>query len=452
MKTSKKILAVILCALMLCSLLAACGGSGGGSAASSTTSGSSSGKSDAKGSEQKTLTYWSFMNEGEPIQKWMQGFIDDYEKETGTKVNVVWCGREVLTKLQARLASPVSDDFPDIVDDSSASLINLQRVAQVFEPIDGYMAEPNTYTGSDKWSDLYLPAAYAVGKLEDGNTYFVPRESYINAFFYNKKIFADLNLSVPTTWEELMHCCEVIKAAGIAPFSCDGNFDRNCAWWFTRLAEHTVGSPNLKAACEGKIKWSSLPGFKTAADCLQEVVDKGYFQDNYQGSVWPASQLLWVQSKTAMIPCGTWLVAEMSESTPEDFEMGIFAWPEIPGEEYPRSEEAWGNYWGILKDGPHKEEAVDFLKFTAQKKYDDAMTEIGSPSAQVNGKPIEQLADQGKILAEGTVASGFFGDLSAYDQYFNNVYNKVITELMLGYIRADECIAKLDSETEAYYG
>lgn len=401
--------------------------------------------------EQKVVNYWSFMNEGEPIQMWMQTFIDDYEEETGNKVNVVWCGREVLTKVQTRLSSPVDEDFPDIVDDGSGSLMILQNKEGLFAPIDEYLAEPNDYTESEKWSDLYIESALSVGKAEDGNTYLVPRESYINAFFYNKKIFADLGIEVPTTWEELMAAAAKIKEAGIAPFSMDGNFDRNNAWWFTRLAEHTVGIDVLREACEGKTAYADNPGFLTAAQCLQEIVDKEYFQDHYEGSVWPASQIEWVQSHIAMIPCGTWLVAEMSESTPEDFDMGIFAWPAIEGEAVPNAEEAWGNYWAIMKDAPHKDAAVDFLKFTAQKEYDDAMTELGAPSAQVDGQPIKELADQGTILQNGTVVSGSFGDLSVYEQYFNNVYNKVITEMMLGDLTAEECIAKLDAETAKFY-
>jgi raffinose/stachyose/melibiose transport system substrate-binding protein len=402
-------------------------------------------------SGQKIVNYWSFMNEGEPIQIWMQTFINDYEKESGVKVNVVWAGREVLTKVKTRLAAPVADDFPDITDQGSGVLMDIQNKEGIFYPLDDYLAQPNNYVGVSKWSDIYIPSALSVGKAADGKTYLIPRESYINAFFYNKKIFTNLGLSVPKTWEELMAVARKIKESGIAPFSLDGNFDRNCAWWFTRLAEHTVGIDTIRQACEGKIKWSDDPGFLTAAQCLQEIVDKGYFQNNYQGSVWPASQLLWVQSKTAMIPCGTWLVAEMSDSTPPDFEMDIFAWPVIKNEKYPLSEEAWGNYWVMLKDAQHKDAAIDFIKFASQKKYDDAMTKIGSPSAQVNGMPIPQLANQGSILQNGTVVSDVMGGLSTYENYYNNVYNKVITEMMLGQLNAKECLAKLDTETAKYY-
>ena len=64
------------------------------------------------------------MNEGEPVQLWMQTFIDDYIKDNpGSKVNVTWCGREVLTKLQARMVASVDENFLDIVDPIMAASV-----------------------------------------------------------------------------------------------------------------------------------------------------------------------------------------------------------------------------------------------------------------------------------------------------------------------------------------
>ena len=436
----KKVLSVVLCLIVTVFLLVGCSGGTTASSGTASTTG-----------EQKVVNYWSFMNEGEPIQIWMQQFIDDYEKETGVKVNVVWCGREVLTKLKARLAAPVDEDFPDIVDQGSGVIMDLQNKEGIFAAVDEYLNGPNEYMGVEKWSDIYVSSLLDVGKGNDDKIYAIPRESYINAMFYNKKMFEDLGIEIPQTWDELMEAAQTIKDSGVAPFSMDGNFDRNCAWWFTRLAERTAGIDALHQACQGELKWADEPGFLLAAQCIQELVDKGYFQDNYQGSVWPASQLLWVQSKTAMIPCGTWLVSEMSDSTPEDFEMGIFDWPAVEGEKYPKAEEAWGNYWAILKDAPHKETAIDFIKFASQKKYDDEMTKIGSPSAQKDGLPIEELANQNEILEQGVVVSDVMGGLSTYETYYNNVYNKVATEMIHGKLSAEEFIQKMDDETEKFY-
>lgn len=39
---------------------------------------------------------------------------------------------------------------------------------------------------------------------------------------YNKQIFADNNLEIPTTWDELMEECETLKEKGIIPVYTSG--------------------------------------------------------------------------------------------------------------------------------------------------------------------------------------------------------------------------------------
>ncbi|MGH0053003.1 MAG: ABC transporter substrate-binding protein [Sphaerochaetaceae bacterium] len=52
----------------------------------------------------------------------------------------------------------------------------------------------------------------------DGAVYGVPlAPSNVGGVFYNKKIFEDLGLDIPLTWDEFLDTCEVIKNAGIAP-------------------------------------------------------------------------------------------------------------------------------------------------------------------------------------------------------------------------------------------
>ena len=52
----------------------------------------------------------------------------------------------------------------------------------------------------------------------DGRVYGVPEEASMGGgIFYNKKIYADLGLSVPKTWDEFMANNAKIKEAGITP-------------------------------------------------------------------------------------------------------------------------------------------------------------------------------------------------------------------------------------------
>lgn len=56
-----------------------------------------------------------------------------------------------------------------------------------------------------------------------GKQYSVPTGvSYYTGVFYNKKIFADNGLSVPTTWAEFTAVVDALKAKGVTPFGLGG--------------------------------------------------------------------------------------------------------------------------------------------------------------------------------------------------------------------------------------
>ncbi len=64
-----------------------------------------------------------------------------------------------------------------------------------------------------------LLASQAIG----GKQYAVPTGvSYYTGVFYNKKIFADNGLAVPTTWSEFTAVVDALKAKGITPFGLGG--------------------------------------------------------------------------------------------------------------------------------------------------------------------------------------------------------------------------------------
>lgn len=398
----------------------------------------------------KEITYWSFMNEGEPVQKWMQTFIDDYEKETGVKINVVWCGRDVLIKLQSAIASGSSEDLPDIVDQMNTTVLTLQESDGLFCPLDELMKQTKAYGSETPFYDIFDETALNAGRASDGKLYCIPREMYTSAVFYNVKMFEENGVSVPTTWDEFMDVCEKFKALGIAPIAYDGIFEEYIPWWYIRSCERMVGVDTLQAACRGEVAWSSDSRFLEAAQDMQALVDNGYFQENYEGANWPSSQIYWVSGGAAMYYCGTWLPSELAESTPEDYVMDIFSFPAHDDEDAPGVEEVWGNYWAILKDAD-AELALDFINYSFQKKYDDAKSDMIIPSPLKDGKPAAGLESQSDILANAASTCEIYGDLVQYGDYYSNIFTRNINDLMLGKMTAEEFIGKMDADTANYY-
>ena len=101
---------------------------------------------------------------------------------------------------------------------------------------------------------------------------------------YNKKIYADLGLTVPTTWAEFAANNEAIKAAGIAARSCATFGDTWTSQLFV-LADYY----NVQAAVPdfaeqyttNQIKYATTPAALAGFQHLQEAFEKGWWQEDF---------------------------------------------------------------------------------------------------------------------------------------------------------------------------
>lgn len=81
--------------------------------------------------------------------------------------------------------------------------------------LDPYLDRENPLTGKP-WREQFVPGVLDVCRAPDGRIYVIPFDVVKVAFFYNKRIFAALDLTPPTTWAEFMAVCQRIQDHGEA--------------------------------------------------------------------------------------------------------------------------------------------------------------------------------------------------------------------------------------------
>ena len=67
-----------------------------------------------------------------------------------------------------------------------------------------------------------------INGFEDGHIHYLPGATTGPILYYNKTLFEELNLTVPSTWEELVETCKAVKAAkgeDVLPFGIDSPID-----------------------------------------------------------------------------------------------------------------------------------------------------------------------------------------------------------------------------------
>jgi raffinose/stachyose/melibiose transport system substrate-binding protein len=300
-----------------------------------------------------------------------------------------------------------------------------------------------------EWSSQIIESQFNSFTL-DGKIYGIPWSTDGKAFFYNKKIFSDLNLEIPTTWSELITVSEKIKEAGITPIT----FGSKAPWTIS----HYIGSLNALMVPEETIAKDydrnnsegdfTHPGYVKALEKFMEL--EPYFNKGVNSVDHQYAREIFNGGKAAI---GYFQLAEIGLIEPSlKDNLGVFNTPIIEGGEgNPNSITAAPEGIMISSKTKHPEEAMEFIKFlTSKEKGTEQLTEVSEYSAvkgttnSENASPLQQEAIDLIVNAEKTYL--WFDtavDISIVDAYLNGTQQmlngkKTPEEVMADVIEANE--------------
>lgn len=226
---------------------------------------------------------------------------------------------------------------------------------------------------------------------QDGKIYGVPTGTAMGGgILYNKKIYAQLGLSMPKTWAEFEANNEKIKAAGIAPVAASYG-DTWTSQLFVLADYHNVqqADPNFAADyTANKAKYASTPAAMAGFTYLREGFDKGWYQKDFATTKFDQALKLLADGEVAHYPMLTFVLSTIATNYPDKVnDIGFFG---LPGTDASKNGATiWmpaGTY--IPKTTKNLAVAKDFLAFIASPAGVDA----------INAK----IAPQGPYLIKGT--------------------------------------------------
>jgi raffinose/stachyose/melibiose transport system substrate-binding protein len=449
MKQNKHLWIYLLLAIMVVVLCTSC------APASQPAAPSETGESeeDAAPAEQVKIVYWSMFSEGEPLMQALDQATKDFMLEyPNIEVEIQWAGRQVLTQLQSAIAAGTQVDIVDHSDDRVLNAIVKNGLAL---PMDKYLAE-KAYDSDKTWGETFAPGVLEIGMYE-GSTYLIPRDDYISAFFYNKTIFEEAGIDPKVngmTWAEFDQIMQTLQTTHpeVTPLGADGSVAFYNNWWFSYLATRLAGVEAFREAAYDPTgeKWGE-PEFLQAAVMIRELQDEGYFQEGFEGSVWPGAQVQWVNGDVAMMFMGAWLPKEMSEQMPEDFEIGMFAFPDVEGGKGNQVVEHWANVYGVLSATEHPDEVATYLKYILSMKVGSEISSLDVP-VPLEGVPVPPaLANQYVILESSTAMAARAGLNTEIPDYMDNVFNVCDDQFFTKQIGPEEFINCLMTESESFW-
>ena len=141
----------------------------------------------------------------------------------------------------------------------------------------------------------------------------VPFQMNIEGLFYNKKIFAQHGITVPTTFTQLLSDAAKLKAAGVLPFSASGVAGWPISRWVGILLFRKLGPNAMEAVAQKKAKLTG-PAYEWAAQQVATMGKDGYFSPGVTDLSYNASLAQFLTGGSAMMYMGTWLLAQINSS------------------------------------------------------------------------------------------------------------------------------------------
>ncbi|MFB3978762.1 ABC transporter substrate-binding protein [Microbacterium proteolyticum] len=315
--------------------LTAC--SGGGAGGSNGGSPDDIEKALEEGGE---ITYWSWTPSAEAQVEAFQ------KKYPNVKVNYVNAGTntEEYTKLQNAIKA--GSGAPDVV--------QIEYYAFPQFALSDSLLDLAPYGFGDLAGD-YSPGTW--GSVEfDGKIYGLPQDSGPMALFYNKEVFDQFGIAVPTTWDEYVAAAEKLHAADptkyITADTGDSGFTTSMIW-------QAGGTPFQTSGTDVTIDLQD-EGSKIFADNWNRLVEGGLLSDT------PSWSDEWFKGlgdgSIASLVIGAWMPGVLESSVPD----GAGKWAVAPIPTYdgtPVTAENGGGGQAVTKQSKNPALAAGFLKW-----------------------------------------------------------------------------------------
>lgn len=396
----KKLLAVLLCLVMVLSM-AACGG-----------------KKEASGDGPVTIRLATFQVGVNASAPWFSSVIEafnaEYEGKIKLDIEEIPGDQAYVDKMKTYISMK---DMPDLVFTGGYNLMDDALAANAIVDLTPYFEADQEFASRFFDDDI----AY---NSRDGKIYAMPVERQPVTYFYNKALFEKAGITAPAaTWDEFMQQLEQLKTAGITPVSMD---TLDSAWLSSLWLNSMVGTLSTESnewMNQAMPKDYNSPDFVKATEMVQKML-LNYTTKDALGGKYENGANNFLNGTTAMIANGPWMISDF-QAKGDEFVANIGT------ALYPEDGIFSGSMPGYLvgsKDKAHADAAVEFLKFISNEDHQGKMAEMYSAiPANKNVEISQEVIDKNPLLGE--IIKLQSEAKMVYGNYQSLWYSNVVTEL-----------------------
>ncbi|MFD0855780.1 ABC transporter substrate-binding protein, partial [Actinomadura adrarensis] len=326
---------------------------------------------------------------------WNQAIKEFERTHPGVKVRFEQKGFEQIQKTAQMVLN--SKNAPDVMEynkgNATAGLLSKQ----------GLLDDMSAEVAKRGWDKL-LPANVQVTSKYDakgtmgGDKWFgIPNYAEYLQIYYNKDLFEQHDVKVPTSYAELVTAMDAFVDKGVTPFTNAGA--EYMAQQFIYQLALDRADRNWVEAYQRYTSKADLtdPAWTHGATTFADWVKKGYIAKNSVGMKSEDAGVAFMQGKFPMMFSGSWWFGRVNATAKFDWDTMVW-----PGAKLTAG--SGGNLWVVPKGSENKQLAYDFIDITMKKQIQNALGNAGgipvaADSAAITDAKAKKLIDNFNTLA-----------------------------------------------------
>jgi len=317
--------------------------------------GGDAGTDDGATTEGGTLKLWHYEGEDSAMGIAWAEAIKVFEEETGATVEFERKAFEQIQQTAGMVLS--SNEGPDVMEynkgNATAGLLSSQ----------GLLTDLTDVAEERGWTEM-LPesiqttARYENGVMGSGPWFGVPNYGEFVTVYYNKDLFAEHGVEIPTTQAEMEDVMDTFVEAGIVPLGMAGaEYPAGQLFYELALSKADRDFVSAYQMYADEVDFHVDP-LKYGAETFDAWIKAGYVATNSASLKAEDMGVAFINGTTPMIVSGSWWYGRfVSEITSHDW--GIF---NFPGNTLNAGSS--GNIWVVPENSQNKDLAYEFIDIT----------------------------------------------------------------------------------------
>jgi raffinose/stachyose/melibiose transport system substrate-binding protein len=330
-------------------------------------------------------------------QAWARAIEEFETTHPGVKVEFEEKGFEQIQKTAAMVLN--SSEAPDLMEynkgNATAGLLSKQ----------GLLTDLTAEAARRGWEKALSPSVRttsrysAQGVMGSGQWYGVPDYAEYTMAYYNKDLFQQYGIDVPTTFDELDRALAAFKAKGVTPLA-NGGAEYIAHQYLYQLALSKADRAWVDAyqLYQGKTDFHDA-AWTYAAETFADWVKKGYLAKSTNSAKAEDAGVAFISGKNPILFSGSWWFGRFQDEI-KRFDWGTFRWP---GSTLTLG--SGGNLWVVPKGAKNKQLAYDFIDITLKKDIQNLLGNKGGVPVAADPAAITDPQSKALIADFNTIAA-----------------------------------------------